>query len=449
MEEFLIQHDSQIIWGIALLLFFIFGIPYWVKKIKLEKHSNIQDERAERYGLKEPVSLYPKVDPNICIGSGGCIAACPEQDVLGLRNGQGISINKAHCVGHGLCERSCPVDAITLVFGSESRGVEIPRIKENFETNVSGIYIVGELGGMGLIRNAFEQGRQCIEYISKEMQAENQPTDENIYDLVIIGCGPAGLSSTIHAKRLGFNFITLEREDIGGTVRYYPRNKLVMTSPLKVPGIGKIHKNEILKEELIELWHNIVETHKLKDWIKTNSSVDSIIKKTNHFEVSTGSETLKTRRVMLAIGRRGTPRKLGIPGEDLSNVAYNLLEPDHFTNKHITVVGGGDSAIEAAISLSEQEGNSVTLSYRKDTFSRLKPANMEHLNNAINAGNVDLLLNSNVVKNTTGHITFRFNDGKEVEKPNDHLFIFAGGVLPNAFLEKIGIEVDTKFGQPR
>tara|TARA_Y100001935_G_scaffold193913_1_gene162006 strand:- start:18217 stop:19575 length:1359 start_codon:yes stop_codon:yes gene_type:complete len=448
MEEFLVQHDTLIIWLITLLLILIFGLPYWLRKRKIEKHSNLQDQRAERYGFKEPVSLYPRVDPSICIGSGGCIAACPEEDVLGIRNGQGIAINRAYCVGHGLCERSCPVDAITLVFGTEKRGVDLPRIQENFETNIPGIYIVGELGGMGLIRNAFEQGLQCLRYMEEEISKEKRPNDENMLDLIIVGCGPAGLSATIQAKRVGLRFVTLERENIGGTVRYYPRKKLVMTNPLKVPGVGKIHKKEILKEELIDLWEEIIDKNDLQNKILTDQNVEEVIRLNEGFELRTSTGTYKTRRIVLAIGRRGTPRKLGIPGEDLPNVAYSLLEPDHYQNEIITVVGGGDSAIEAALALSEQPGNKVRLSYRKDTFSRLKPANLNNLNEAVDQGKIELFLNTNVVRNAEDSVTLAMEDGSERELPNTGLFIFAGGILPTKFLQDTGIRIDTKFGQP-
>lgn len=449
MEDFLIQHDQFFVWGVSLLLFLLFGVPFWLKKRRLEKHTKFQNERAEHFGLNEPVSLYPKVDPDICIGSGGCVAACPEQDVLGIRNGQGVAVNKAHCVGHGLCERSCPVEAITLVFGSESRGVEIPRIKEDFETNIEGIYIIGELGGMGLIRNAFEQGRQCIDYILKTMKGEDPSKSlPDVHDLVIVGCGPAGLSASLYAKNAGLDFVTIEREDVGGTVRYYPRKKLVMTHPLKIPGIGKIHKHEIEKEELIDLWYKIFKDQELNHYVKTQQNVNTVQRKGYGFNVITSDDVFKTKKVILAIGRRGTPRKLNIPGEDLANVAYHLREPEPYENEKIMVVGGGDSAIEAALALSSQEGNQVRISYRSDKFRRLKPANHQRLTEAVEMDKISLYLNSNVIENTNESVQLKFDDGRMETLENDSLFIFAGGIIPTKFLEEIGIKIDTKFGEP-
>lgn len=435
--------DLMIIWGVAIVLFLLLAIPFIGKKRELEKHTEKADQRAHDYGLKEPVSLHPIVNPDICIGSAGCIAACPEQDVLGLRNGQAVPVSPAHCIGHGLCERSCPVDAITLVFGSEKRGVEIPRIKENFETNVDGIYIVGELGGMGLIRNCFEQGRQCIEYISEE----KRETNPDALDAVIVGCGPAGLSATIYGKTHDLNIKTIEREDIGGTVRYYPRKKLVMTQPLKIPGYGSIHRSEISKEELMELWSDIVE--KLDLSIQTGETVAKILQNEDDtLTVKTNKGRYLTNRVVLAIGRRGTPRKLNIPGEELPNVAYSIREPDQFSQNKMTVVGGGDSAIEAALALKDQPGNTVRVSYRREHFHRIKPVNQQKINKAVEQGEIEVLWSTNVIENHPDHIVLKKDNGEEFTLENDYLFIFAGGVLPTPFLKKVGIKIDTKFGEP-
>ena len=229
--------------------------------------------------------------------------------MLGFRDGQAVAVSPAKCVGHGLCERACPVDAIQLVFGTATRGVHIPRVRENFETNVSGIYVVGELGGMGLIRNAFEQGRQCVEGIGRESTASRPER----LDAVVVGCGPAGLSASLHLKRLGLRFLTVEKEDVGGTVRHYPRKKLVMTEPVKVPGFGRIGAREIRKESLIDTWVRIVEEADLP--IRIRETVHAVERHGERaFTVVTDQGRYETARVILAIGRRGVPRKLGVPG---------------------------------------------------------------------------------------------------------------------------------------
>ncbi len=437
--------DLIIIWLVAIVLFAIFAIPFVRKKKDMENRTEEADLFALQYGLKEPTTLHPIVNPDECIGSGTCVEICPEQDVLGLRNGQAIAVTPANCIGHGLCERSCPVEAIQLVFGSERRGVDIPRIKANFETNVDGIYIIGELGGMGLIRNAFEQGHQCIEAIAKEQHR----APGGVYDLLIVGCGPAGLAASIYSKNHGLRFVTFEREALGGTVSTYPRKKLVMTAPIDIPGYKKLNHREISKEELISIWEDVVDKLSLDEHIHTGSIVHDVIRNKDHsFTVKTSHGEFKTLRVVLAIGRRGIPRKLNIPGESLPNVAYSLREPDQFENDTITVVGGGDSAVEAALALSEQPGNKVRISYRRDVFNRIKPGNRERLQAAEAAKKVEILWSTNVIQNDPHQVIIKKEDGSEFNLENDYLFIFAGGELPTPFLKQMGIEIDTKFGEP-
>ncbi|HKK46582.1 MAG TPA: NAD(P)-binding domain-containing protein [Balneolaceae bacterium] len=434
---------SVIIWSTAIILFLLFAIPFLRSKKEIERRTDEAEIEALKYGLKEPVSLHPVVDPDACIGSGSCIAACPEEDVLGLRNGQAVPVAPARCVGHGLCERSCPVDAIQLVFGTEKRGVDIPRIQGNFETNIPGIYIIGELGGMGLIRNAFTQARECIGYIIKEKHKQR----DSVLDAVIVGCGPAGLSATIHCKEHNLDTVTLEQEEIGGSIRSYPRKKVVMTQPLEIPGYGKIHKHEIQKEELMETWFNVIDQLDLN--IKTGERVKHIQRLDERlFKVITNESEFITHRVLLAIGRRGTPRKLGIEGENLPNVAYSLRDSEQFQDNRITVVGGGDSAVEAALSLAEQPSNTVRISYRKEQFFRIKPQNHDRIEQANDENRIEVIYNSEVVKNTEDRIYIREEGEETYSLPNDFLFIFIGGTLPMKLLEELDVQIDTKFGAP-
>ena len=433
--------DTLIIVAVGVVLFALFALPFYIRTRRLERSATQAEAEALRYGLHEPASLHPVVDPGACIGTGNCVSVCPEGDVLGLRSGQATPISPARCIGHGLCERACPTQAIQLVVGTAKRGVEIPRIKHNFETNVPGIYIVGELGGMGLIRNAFEQGRQCIEGISREPRG---PSDA--LDVVIVGCGPAGLSASVNCIHHKLNFVTLEKGEIGGTVCSYPRKKLVMTSPIKVPGYGKLGFREISKEKLMAIWEDIVVQTGLE--VNTEETVANVTPTDDGCLFVTSSKaTYKTKRVVLAIGRRGVPRTLNLPGERLPKVIYSLREPEAFQSDRIVVVGGGDSAIEAALALSTQPGNDVKIAYRKGQFSRIKPGNMERIEDAIARRQVEVLWSSNLLEIKPDAVVLKGNAGTVETMPNDLVAIFAGGELPTKFLRSCGIEIDTKFGE--
>jgi thioredoxin reductase/ferredoxin len=444
--------DSLIVPLIGAVLVAAVLLPFLSSHRRREAASREAEAEALRYGLHEPVSLHPVIDPAGCILTGNCVDVCPEGDVFGLIDGRVKVISPARCIGHGLCERACPMHAIQLVFGTEKRGIDIPFIRENFETNVPGLYVIGELGGMGLVGNAFEQGRQCVEGIVKKIGSESRAPGDPDLDLVIVGCGPAGLSASLTARAAGLRFLSVEREDIGGTVRHYPRKKLVLTRPVEIPGYGKLNVSEITKEDLIGTWEEIVRGSGLE--VSTGETVTSARARTGAgapgrtgFLVTTTRREIETRRLVLAIGRRGVPRKLGVPGEDLPTVAYSLREPESFQGDRILVVGGGDSAVEAALALAGQPGNEVRLSYRGATFRRIKPKNHERVEQAIAAGRLDVLWGTNLMRIDPDSVTYR-NGGAPQTLPNDYTFIFAGGELPTKFLRDCGVAIDTKFGTP-
>jgi thioredoxin reductase len=314
-------------------------------------------------------------------------------------------------------------------------------VNHNFETNVPGVFIAGELGGMGLIKNAVVQGRQAVENIVKGMKKNHQCT----YDLVIVGAGPAGISASLTAKKHNLKCITLEQDTLGGTVFTFPRSKIVMTSAMDLPLHGKIKLFETSKKELLELWKHVIEKNNIE--IRENSKVESIVPSGDSFEVNTLSgEKYDAKNVLLTIGRRGTPRKLGIPGETSEKVAYRLLEPEDIRDKHVMVVGGGDSAIESALLLADQ--NKVTLSYRSDVFNRLKPKNNEKISEAINSGRIEFRSKTNLVEIGKEEVVLSSEaDGQQIKVKNDLVYIFAGGELPTQFLEKTGIKITKKFGE--
>lgn len=396
---------------------------------------------AKEEGLHEPISLHPHIDVDTCIQSGACIEACPEKEILGIKNGKATLINASRCVGHGACFHACPVEAISLVIGTEKRGVDLPHVKQDFETNVPGLYIAGELGGMGLIKNSVEQGRQAVNNIVKSGMRSKGPE----YDLVIIGAGPAGISATLEAKRQGLKAVTLEQDTLGGTVFSFPRSKIVMTSPMDLPLHGKVKLTETKKSELLDLWEKVLNANNIS--IKENCKVEAITKEGENFKIrlSNGTDYLG-RTVLLAIGRRGSPRKLNVPGENFEKVAYRLLEPENIEGKNILVVGGGDSAIESALALALQ--NNVLLSYRGETFQRIKPKNSVKIKEAIDSGLVDVRFGSNVKDIGEHTVRLLLSDGNVEVLENDLVYIFAGGELPTQFLQKAGVSITTRFGHP-
>lgn len=390
-------------------------------------------------GLTEPASLHPVIDPNRCIGSGSCVRACPEGNVLGMINGKAQLIDPTRCIGHGACRVSCHRDAITLVYGTEKRGVDIPHVNADFQTNVPGLFIAGELGGMGLIRNAVTQGSEAMDAISR---LDGLGRADRL-DVVIIGAGPAGLAAALGAKEKGLRYEVLEQDSLGGTVAHFPRGKVVMTAPARLPIVGKVRFTEVSKEELLAFWEKVIADTGLT--LKTGERVDDIVREEDGFEVRTTSGSYRSRAVLLAIGRRGTPRKLGVPGEELSKVVYRLIDPEQYRDKKVLVVGGGDSALEAAASIADEPGATVTISYRSDAFSRAKEKNRRRIAEAEAQGRLQVLMSSNVKAIHPDRVEIEQN-GEIFSIVNDAVIISAGGVLPTPFLKRIGIEVDTKYG---
>ena len=438
MNEVLLE--ELLIYGTVFLLCALTVFFYLRRKNKKTIETVKKVAIAKEEGLFEPISLYPFIDLSSCIGSGACITACPEKDILGIVNGIATVINTSNCIGHGACFHACPVEAISLKIGTEKRGVDLPHVSEDYETNIKGMFIAGELGGMGLIKNSVEQGQQAMRSIAKN----KKPSKKNVLDVVIIGAGPAGISATLAAKELGLSALTLEQDSLGGTVYTFPRSKIVMTAPMDLPLYGKVKLYDTSKDELLQLWKKVISEHDLE--IIEHTKVEGITPVENEtFKITTntGNEYI-CNQVLLSIGRRGTPRKLGVPGEDTQKVAYRLLEPEQISNKKIIVVGGGDSAIESALLLIDE--NEVTLSYRKDKFSRLKPKNREKIEQAIADTSIKVVYNSNLVSINDKSVLINMEDDETVEIENDMVYIFAGGELPTSFLQNAGIEVSKRFG---
>jgi thioredoxin reductase (NADPH) len=429
-------------------LFALYGLPLlaiaaiyiWRQRRMQARYVAIHEE-AVSAGMTEPASLHPLIDPSLCLGCGACVKACPEtshHDVLGLIDGKAVLIGPSECIGHGACKTACPFNAITLVFGTERRGLDIPVLKPNFESNVPGIYVAGELGGMGLIRNALTQGQQALESIAKA--GVRRP---GALDVLIIGAGPAGLAASLAAKKLGLNYLTVEQDSLGGAVFQYPRGKLVMTAPVELPIIGKVQFRNTSKEELLKFWEQACNGNGLK--IMYQERVEGIENKHGVFHVKTSTRQHVASAILLGIGRRGTPRKLGVPGEALPKVVYRLIDPEQYRGQKVIVVGGGDSALEAAASIAELGDTAVILSYRGEAFQRAKQRNRQRVEEASAKGRLKVLLNSQIREIRPDEVLLK-QSGQDLQVSNDAVIVSAGGILPNDFLRSIGIEVETKYG---
>jgi len=371
---------------------------YALRRQKTHRETLVVRGESIEAGLTEPASLHPVIDPVKCIGCGSCIAVCPEMPghkVLGLVHGKAEIVSPTDRIGHGACQAVCPEDAIMLVFGTERRGVDIPNVKPNLETNVPGIFIAGELGGMGLIRKAVEQGRQAIDSIADELRKKRSgATSEAVVDVIIVGAGPAGFSASLAAREKGLSVRTIEQDSLGGTVANFPRGKLVMTAPAMLPMVGLIKFSETTKEKLLSFWTKVERDTGVE--ISYGERLESLSRDGDVFRVTTTTDRYAARAILLAVGRRGTPRKLSVPGEELPKVTYRLIDPEQYRGQRVLVVGGGDSALEAATTIAEEAGTEVTLSYRSDAFARAKRKNREKIQTACADGRIRVLLSSNI-----------------------------------------------------
>jgi thioredoxin reductase/NAD-dependent dihydropyrimidine dehydrogenase PreA subunit len=389
-------------------------------------------------------SLSPSVDPDRCIGSGACVAACPEKSVIALVGGQARLVNPLGCIGHGACASACPVTAIRLVYGTKTRGVELPVVDAHFQTSRAGVYIAGELGGMGLIRNAVIQGRQAAEHI---VAGPRRGARADVLDAIVVGAGPAGISATLELMRSGLRVLLLDREGFGGTILHYPRAKVVMTGQLELPIYGKVPGRQLSKEQLVEIWHEI--RARTAPPLITGELVTGLAARDDGaWSVITESTRYHAANVVLALGGRGAPQKLGIPGEDLPKIAYRLLEPAEFADKHVLVVGGGNSAVESALALSDHGAcRSVAISYRRGEFARCRAENRRRIAAAIASGAVRAHMATELSSIEPDRVTLREQRGQLTTLVNDAVIVQIGGTAPSTLLKSFGLELTTKYGE--
>jgi thioredoxin reductase/NAD-dependent dihydropyrimidine dehydrogenase PreA subunit len=418
----------------------LFAVAFVIVRRRREDRDRAAHEKVQQSARVLPVTLYPVIDPNICIGSLSCLKACPEGDILGVVDGVAKLIEPANCIGHGRCAAECPVNAIKLVFGSAERGVDLPEVNQYFESSRSGVHVVGELGGMGLIKNSVSQGVQCAEFLTKKLRGSGT---QGLVDVAIVGAGPAGLATAVACRAAGLSFHLLEQDTVGGAIAHYPRQKVVMSEPVELPLYGKIHKQFISKEELLSTWKDVLSKTKIR--VNEGLRVNGLKGEDGDFRVQTAKGDVKAKKVVLAVGRRGTPRRLNVPGENLPKVSYRLVDPQQYEGCHVLVVGGGDSAMEAAAQLAEKSDAQVTLCHRGESFERGRPANRERVHELAEQRRLRLLFNGGVVKIGKDSVVLTVG-GQPRQIQNDFVIVCAGGEMPLAFLDSVGVKVQRFYG---
>jgi|CXWL01.1.fsa_nt_gi thioredoxin reductase len=424
----------------GLLATFII-VSLWQRSLDAESNRQnlaaLSDARAR--GKNKAIAQYPIIQPTLCIGCGTCIEACPEDNVLGLVNGIAEVINGSRCIGHAKCQEACPMEAITVGLGDAALRPDIPVLTENLESSVPGLYICGELGGIALIRNAIDHGVRAIDEIARKLEQDKTAKAPGVVDVLIVGAGPAGLAASLRAIEKKLTYATISKDDIGGTIRKYPRRKLTLVQAVAIPLYGKLTQGEYEKERLMELWEKLIAQFKIDVRVKVD--LLGATRQGPHFEVKTSAGTMLARYVLLAMGRRGSPRKLGVPGEDLDKVLYQLYDAASYTNMRVLIVGGGDSAVEAATALANQSGNVVGISYRKEEFFRLKARNEQRIKEYVADGRVKVLFNTEVERVEPAEVVLKTTKktAAPIRLPNDFVFVFAGGELPFPLMKDMGI----------
>jgi thioredoxin reductase (NADPH) len=436
--------EAAIVWAVAAAVVGAIVVPYTISFRRRQHRDRARKQEASALGVDRPTAQFPYIDPLRCIGCGACVAACPEGDVLGVVGGTATVINGMRCVGHARCEEACPVSAIQVGLGDLKSRADMPQVDEWNETDTPGLFLAGEVRGMALVRNAVAQGARVIERVAGRASGTRAG---DVVDVAIVGSGPAGISAALSATERGLSHVVLEQEgELGGSLLHYPRRKMVLLQPVDLPLHGRLSRPEYQKEHFLELMEGLLREHRLN--VRFGEKVASVTRgEDGIFALRTASGVTRAHSVVLAVGRRGTPRKLGAKGEELPKVMYRLIDAETYRDQKLLVVGGGDSAVEAAIGLAQQPGNEVTLSYRREKLVRIKKKNEDRLAPLLASGRVRTAFGSQVVEIAPDRV--RLKTGDEVrDLPNDYVFVFAGGEPPFDFLKACGVRFGGEQAAP-
>ena len=425
--------------------------------------------------LGRPSYPHPVINVQTCIGCHACVEACPH-DVLAMVNGKAAAISIEQCMEDASCQVECPtVPKSCIVINATKRVPErkVPSRNAQYLTNVPGIYLIGDVSGVPLIKNAINEGGRVIDFVAQDLRSAR--TDDSVeFDVAIIGMGPAGLSAALIAHQRGLRSLAIEQDEILATIQHaYQAGKYIYFNPVDQPAQGGIELEGpgALKEDIVSKWMSTVSSSGLRvrqseRCVDLRRSVDCLVVSTERERDRTRSD-YKCARVILAIGNRGMPMKLGVPGEDLraaasnaetseeNKVKYRLIDPAAYQGKHVVVVGAGNSAIEAAIDLaairapdgggiSAWRDNVVSLVIRSDLKGDLKLANKMMVYDCIDSGRIKAYFGKTIKEIKSDLITLSKPRDPTTETDTircDYVFCLIGGEKPTKFLESIGVTV--------
>ncbi len=429
---------------IGLFLFFVVILPFVRSEIKKKRKakqivnriipvSKLTEKDVARIESHHPSGkkMYPAINKSICVGCGTCVLTCQKKDTLFILDGKSVLVNPLSCDCCGDCEKACPMGANQLVEYGRKLKVLAPDIDDNFETNIKGIYIIGSLSGAGLIKEAINQGRAVLNKIMKDVFPDRLPR------VLIIGAGPAGLSALLSCRKFGLPATCLEKEQTANTIKNFPKKKLVMAEPVDLPLYGPLWIGLTTREKLLEVWDKILKTTKAP--VVTGHKLEAIVRDGDQFVVQASGKEYPCDKIILALGPRGEPRKLGVPGEMLPKVFYSLVDAHEFEDSDVAIVGAGDSALESALALLNQRCR-ITLIVRGDGFPRAKGRNREKIGTALGRDYMRAFFNSSIKEIKPGSVVVSTAEGDR-EIKNDYVFVMVGGEMPFPLLEKIGIRM--------
>ena len=424
--------------GLAILLMAM------VSAVSSRRARKRHSKRAETTG---PRILIHDINDDRCTGCDACVAVCPT-NVLDLVDNKSRVLRFQDCIQCEACMWACPTEALVMFpEGGKPPPLKVPDIDADYQTRVPGQYLIGEVAGKPLVKNAANLGRAVVEHMIKNgLRAGGRRAAEGsdaknvtVVDVAIVGSGPGGISAALTCMQRGLSYVILEKEQqIASTIARYPKGKLVMAEPYDATNVSLLPVFDSSKEQIIPIWKELIERTKLE--IRLGEAVEGVKRQENGtFDVRTTVAAYRAQRVVLATGTRGKPRTLQVPGENLPKVANLLDDPDDFRGKSVLVVGGGDSAVEAALALADA-GAKVTISYRGKAFNRAQPKNKAAIESYAAQNKLKVKLGSQVVQFEPDSVILQLADGSQKRYANQAAFVLIGADPPIQWLEKLGVK---------